>query len=107
MRIKKGDRVRVLQGKDRGREGTVMRVLPPKRGSTESGRVIVDGVNQVKRHQRATRATMQGGIIDKDLPMPASSVAVVCPQCGPTRIGIRYDEAGMKERVCRKCGGDL
>ena len=101
MRIKKGDRVRVLQGKDRGREGTVMRVIP------KTGRVIVDGVNQVKRHQRATRATMQGGIIDKDLPLPASSVAVVCPQCGPTRIGIRIDDQGMKQRVCRKCGGDL
>ena len=101
MRIKKGDRVRVLQGKDRGREGTVMRVLP------KQGRVIVDGVNQVKRHQRATRATMQGGIIDKDLPLPASSVAVVCPQCGPTRVGIRIDDQGMKQRVCRKCGGDL
>ena len=107
MRIKKGDRVRVLQGKDRGREGTVMRVLPAKQGSTRPGRVIVDGVNQVKRHQRATRATMQGGIIDKDLPMPVSSVAIVCPQCGPTRIGIRYDDAGLKHRVCRKCGGDL
>ena len=101
MRIKKGDRVRVLSGKDRGREGNVMRVLP------KSGKVIVDGVNQVKRHQRATRATMQGGIIDKDLPLPASSVAVVCPQCGPTRIGIRIDEQGLKQRVCRKCGGDL
>jgi large subunit ribosomal protein L24 len=101
VRIKKGDRVRVLQGKDRGREGTVMRVLP------KEGRVIVDGVNQVKRHQRATRATMQGGIIDKDLPLPASSVAVVCPQCGPTRIGVRIDDQGMKQRVCRKCGGDL
>ena len=101
MRIKKGDRVRVLQGKDRGREGTVMRVIP------KQDRVIVDGVNQVKRHQRATRATMQGGIIDKDLPLPASSVAVVCPQCGPTRIGIRIDDQGLKQRVCRKCGGDL
>jgi large subunit ribosomal protein L24 len=78
-----------------------MRVLP------KEGRVIVDGVNQVKRHQRATRATMQGGIIDKDLPLPASSVAVVCPQCGPTRIGIRIDDQGLKQRVCRKCGGDL
>ena len=101
MRIKKGDRVRVLQGKDRGREGTVMRVLP------KQGRVIVDGVNQVKRHQRATRATMQGGIIDKDMPIQASNVAIVCPQDGPTRIGIRWDEQGRKVRICRKCGGDL
>jgi large subunit ribosomal protein L24 len=101
MRIKKGDKVRVLQGKDRGREGNVMRVLPTR------GKVIVDGVNRVKRHTRATRATMQGGIIDKEMPMPASAVAVVCTGCGPTRIGVRFDEQGSKVRVCRKCGGDL
>jgi large subunit ribosomal protein L24 len=101
MRIKKGDKVQVLQGKDRGREGSVMRVLP------KDNKVIVDGVNRVKRHTRSTRATMQAGIIDKEMPMPASSVAVVCPQCGPTRIGVRVDDQGVKERVCRKCGGDL
>ena len=101
MRIKKGDKVHVLQGKDRGREGSVMRVLP------KENKVIVDGVNRVKRHTRAQRATMQAGIIDKEMPMPASSVAVVCPQCGPTRIGIRVDDLGTKQRVCRKCGGDL
>jgi large subunit ribosomal protein L24 len=101
MRIKKGDKVRVLQGKDRGREGAVMRVIPT------TNKVIVDGVNRVKRHTRPTRATMQGGIIDKEMPMPASSVAVVCGQCGPTRIGIRIDDQGVKQRVCRKCGGDL
>ena len=101
MRIKKGDKVRVLQGKDRGHEGNVMRVLP------KADKVIVDGVNRVKRHTRSTRATMQAGIIDKEMPMPASSVAVVCSQCGPTRIGIRVDDLGNKQRVCRKCGGDL
>jgi len=101
VRIKKGDKVEVLSGKDRGRQGTVMRVL------RSQNRVIVDGVNRVKRHQRATRATMQGGIIDKDLPVSASSVAVVCAQCGPTRIGVRFDDTGLKHRVCRKCGGDL
>ena len=105
MRIKKGDRVRVLQGKDRGHEGSVMRVIPGNEDRYD--RVIVEGVNRVKKHQRATRATMQGGIIDKDMPMPASSVAIVCSSCGPTRIGIRFDDAGLKKRVCRKCGGDL
>jgi large subunit ribosomal protein L24 len=53
---------------------------------------------------------MQGGIIDKDMPLPASAVAIVCPSCGPTRIGYRFDEVGpdrRKVRVCRKCGGDL
>src|ERR1700750_2771148 len=101
MKLHKGDRVRVLSGKDRGREGDIMRVLP------KSGRVIVDGVNVAKRHQRATRATMQGGIIDKDMPIAASAVAIVCPNDGPTRIGYRDDPAGGKIRVCKKCGREL
>ena len=102
MKLKKGDRVRVLQGKDRGKEGEIMRVLP------ERGKVIVDGVNVAKRHQRATRATTQGGIIDKDMPMPASNVAILCSKDGPTRIGYRTDEAtGKKYRICKKCGGEL
>ncbi|MDQ4133948.1 MAG: 50S ribosomal protein L24 [Actinomycetota bacterium] len=100
MKLRKGDRVRVLSGKDRGKEGDIMRVLPSR------NMVIVDGVNQVKKHQRATRATMQGGIIDKDMPMPASSVALLCSTCGPTRIGYRF-EGDAKVRVCRKCGGDV
>jgi large subunit ribosomal protein L24 len=101
MKLRKGDRVRVLQGKDRGQTGDVMRVLP------KSNRVIVEGVNRAKKHQKATRATMQGGIIDKDMPIAASAVAIVCPQDGPTRIGYRIDDTGRKVRVCRKCGGDL
>ncbi|MBV8161681.1 MAG: 50S ribosomal protein L24 [Acidimicrobiia bacterium] len=101
MKIKKGDRVRVLSGKDRGKEGEVMRAMPSQ------GKVIVDGVNRVKKNQRQTRATMQGGIIDKDLPVPIANVAVVCSTCGATRIGYRFDEQGRKIRVCRKCGSDL
>ena len=101
MRIKKGDRVQVLSGKDRGKTGEVMRVLP------SANRVIVDGVNVAKRSTRAKRGTMQGGIIDKDMPVSASAVAIVCSQCGPTRIGVRIDDQGRKIRVCRKCGGDL
>ena len=104
MKLRKGDRVRVRAGKDRGKTGEISRVLP------KENKVIVDGVNVAKRHQRATRATMQGGIIDKDMPLPASAVAIVCPSCGPTRIGYRFDEVGpdrRKVRVCRKCGGDL
>ena len=100
MKLKKGDRVRVLSGKDRGKEGEVMRALPQR------GMVIVDGVNQVKKHQKALRATMQAGIIDKDMPMPVSKVAIVCPSCGPTRIGYRFDGTN-KIRICRKCGSDL
>ncbi len=101
MRIRKGDRVQVLQGKDRGKVGEVMRVLP------RAHKVIVEGVNIAKRHQKPTRGTMQGGIIDKDMPLSASSVALICGRCGATRIGYRYDENGKKSRVCKKCGGDL
>jgi large subunit ribosomal protein L24 len=101
MRIRKGDRVQVLQGKDRGRSGEVMRAIPSE------NKVIVEGVNIHKRHQRPRRGTMQGGIIDKDMPMHVSSVAILCSSCGPTRIGYRQDEQGRKLRVCRKCGGDL
>jgi large subunit ribosomal protein L24 len=100
MKLRKGDRVRVLTGKDVGKEGEITRVI------RDSGRVIVDGVNIAKKHQRQTRATMQAGIIDKDMPIDASNVAILCSECGPTRIGYRF-EGGEKVRVCRKCGKDL
>ena len=102
MKIKKGDRVIVLTGKDRGKSGEVIRTLP------KEGKVIVDGVNVAKKHQRATRATVQGGIIDKDMPMPISSVAIISPGDGrPTRVGYRYDDQGRKVRICRRTGADL
>jgi large subunit ribosomal protein L24 len=104
MKLRKGDRVQVLAGKDRGKQGVIMRAMPAER------RVIVEGVNRAKRHQRPTRATMQGGIIDKDLPLPVSRVAIVCPTDGPTRVGYRIDETPtgrQKVRICRKCGGEL
>ena len=101
MKLKKGDRVKVLSGKDRGDEGEIMRALP------KEGKVIVDGVNTARKHQRAARATMQAGIIDKDMPMPASNVALICPSCGQTRVGYRFDDQNKKVRICRKCGGDV
>jgi large subunit ribosomal protein L24 len=101
LKIRKGDRVRVLTGKDRGKEGEVMRAIPDKR------KVIVEGVNVAKKHQRATKATMQGGIIDKDMPIPVANVALLCPKCGPTRVGYRFDPDGTKVRTCKKCGADV
>ena len=102
LKIKKGDRVKVLTGKDRGKDGEVTRVLPT------TGKVIVDGVNIAKKHQRATRATMQGGIIDKDMPIPVANVALICPACGKhTRVGYKFDNDGTKVRVCKKCGGEI
>ncbi|MFN2607942.1 MAG: 50S ribosomal protein L24 [Acidimicrobiales bacterium] len=101
MKLKKGDHVRVLSGKDRGEEGEIMRAIPERR------MVIVDGVNTAKRSQRAVRATMQAGIIDKDMPIPVAKVALVCPHCAKaTRVGYRLD-GDAKVRICRKCGGDV
>jgi large subunit ribosomal protein L24 len=101
MRIKKGDTVQVLTGKDKGKQASVVRAIPAE------GRVIVEGVHVAKRHAKPTRATMQGGVIDKFMPVSVSSVAIVCGSCGPTRIGMRIDDQGRKIRVCRKCGADL
>ena len=101
MKIKKGDRVVVLQGKDRGKQGVVMRALPSK------GKVIVEGVNIAKKHQKPTRATMQGGIIDKDMPLDVSNVALICPKDGATRVGYKLTDGGAKARICRKCGQEL
>ncbi len=102
LKIKKGDRVEVLTGKDRGKRGEVMRAMPAE------GKVIVDGVNVAKKHQRPTKATMQGGIIDKDMPIPVANVAIVCPACGKrTRVGFKIDGDGTKVRVCKKCGGEM
>jgi large subunit ribosomal protein L24 len=102
MKVRKGDRVVVLSGKDRGKEGVVMFAYPSK------GRVIVDGVNIAKKHQKPTRATMQGGIIDKEMSIDASNVAVISPQDGkPTRVGYRFDSDGTKVRICKRTGADL
>ena len=101
MKLKRGDTVRVMSGKDAGREARIARTYPSK------GKIVVEGVNTAKRHQKPTGQTMQGGIIDKDMPIDASNVMIVCPDCGPTRIGYRYDDDGIKVRVCRKCGKDL
>ena len=101
MKLKKGDTVRVITGKDKGKEGDVSRAIPSK------NKVIVDGVNVARKHQKATRATMQGGIIDKDMPIPVANVAIICGSCGPTRVGFRFEPDGTKVRICKKCGGDL
>jgi large subunit ribosomal protein L24 len=101
MKLKTGDTVKVIAGKDKGTESKIARVIPRK------NRVIVEGVATAKRHQRPQGQTMQGGIIDKDMPIDVSNVMIVCPDCGPTKIGVRNDADGVKYRVCRKCGGDL
>ena len=101
MKLKVGDNVRVIAGKDKGTDSRIARVMKKR------NQVIVEGVATAKRHQRSQGQTMQGGIIDKDMPINASNVMILCPDCGPTKIGARFDEQGRKYRVCRKCGGDL
>ena len=102
IKLKKGDRVRVLTGKDRGKEGVVMRVLP------KDNKVIVDGVNVAKKHQKARSATSQGGIIDKDMPIPVPNVALLSPSDGkPTRVGYKVLDDGTKIRVCRRTGAEI
>ncbi len=99
MRIKKGDQVRVMSGNDRGKEGKVLKVFP------ETGRVIVEKINLIKRHQRRTQTNPQGGIIEKEAPIHASNVMLVCPNTKkPTRIGKVILSDGSRARVSKKSG---
>jgi large subunit ribosomal protein L24 len=101
MKIRKGDRVRVLTGKFRGKEGEVMSVLP------KDNKVIVDGINVAKRHQKPTRAMQQGGIIDKAMPIDASNVALIDSDGKSTRVGYEVAADGSKTRIARRSGGAL
>jgi large subunit ribosomal protein L24 len=99
MKIHKGDNVIVLSGKDKGRRGEVLRAMP------KTGLVQIEGVHRVKRSQKTTQIRKRAGIIDKDLPVPVSIVALVCPkEHSPTRVGYRISEDGSKHRVCVRCG---
>jgi large subunit ribosomal protein L24 len=102
MKIRKGDRVRVLAGKDKGKEGQVIAALPAEQ------KVIVEGVNIARKHQKPTQKNQQGGIIDKTMPIHVSNVAVVSPGDGkPTRVGYRITPEGTKVRICRRTGVDI
>ena len=104
LKIKKGDQVAVIAGKDLGAQGRVLEVLPTRR------KVIVEGVNRVTRHEKVRmnrKGGQEGGIAHKENPVDISNVALVCPTDGPTRAGYRLEEGGTKVRVCRKCGTEL
>ena len=102
MKLKKGDTVIVITGKDKGKEGEVVQVLP------SANKVVVNGVNTAKKHQKPTRVNQSGGIIERDMPIPVSNVAVVSPSDGrPTRVGYRIQPDGTKIRVCRRTGAEL
>jgi large subunit ribosomal protein L24 len=94
-----GDAVRVMRGEDKGKEGKVIRVYP------KTGRVVIEGVNIVKRHRRARRPEEQSGIIDMPAPIHASNVMLLDPKSGePTRVRRRIDADGTKERISAKSG---
>jgi large subunit ribosomal protein L24 len=97
VNLKKGDRVVVLSGKDRGREGVISRVFP------KENKVIVDGINIAKKHQKSTRATVQAGIIDREMPIDASNVAILS-QGRPSRVGFRIEADGRKVRIAKRTG---
>ena len=99
MRIRKNDNVRVIAGNDKGKEGKVLKVYP------KSGRIIVEKVNLIKRHTRASKDVPQGGIIEKEGPINASNVMLVCPNTGkPTRIGKEILSDGSRARVSKRSG---
>ena len=99
MRIRKDDTVLVISGKDRGKTGKVRESLP------DQGRVVVDGVNVVKRHMKPRGNVRQAGIIEREQAIPVSNVMVICAKCKrPIRVGQRLLDTGSKVRFCRHCG---
>ena len=102
VHVKMGDTVMVLSGKDRGKKGKVISVLPAQR------KVIVDGINVVSMHKKPRKQGEIGGIIKKEAPLYACKVINVCPKCSkPTRLAHKMLGNGKKVRVCKHCGEDL
>ena len=98
LHVKKGDTVVVLSGKDKGKQGKIITAMP------KTGKVIVEGINKVKRHSKPSLKVPQGGIITKEMPLHVCKVQLVCPACNkPTRIGHK-EVNGKNARVCKKCG---
>ncbi len=98
MNVKKDDKVIVISGKDKGKEGKVLSVNP------KAGKVIVEGVNVASKHVKPRKQGDQGGIIKMETPIYACKVQLVCPKCGkPTRVGHTVAD-GKKSRACKKCG---
>jgi large subunit ribosomal protein L24 len=101
--IRKNENVVVTTGKDRVKRGRVVRLEP------EKNRLVVEGVNMIKRHTRPNpQKNVKGGVVEREAALHASNVQIVCPECGkPTRIGKRILDDGRKVRICRKCDGVL
>ena len=104
-KVRRNDTVMVISGKDRGKTGLVRQVI------TKKGRLIVEGINMIKKHQRPTQTAgvpAPGGIVVREAPFDWSNVMVVCKECGKaTRTGARFRSDGVKVRICKKCGADI
>lgn len=102
-RIRKDDKVMVIAGKDKGKVGKILKILPKRNA------VLVEKVNQVKRHTKANPyAKTAGGIVEKESPLHISNVALLCDSCAkPTRVGYKATEDGKKVRFCKKCNQDI
>jgi large subunit ribosomal protein L24 len=99
VHVRRGDTVAVIAGRERGKRGKVLRVLP------DEGRVLVEKVNMIKKHQRPTQKLRQGGIIEREGFLALSNVLIVCARCNrPSRAGRKVLADGRKIRVCRRCG---
>ncbi len=102
FKVRKNDTVMVIGGRERGKTGKVLRVLP------EKGRVIVERLNVVKRHTKPRGGPSPGGIVEREAPLNISNVMVFCDRCNaPVRVGIKTAADGNKSRVCRRCGEAL
>jgi large subunit ribosomal protein L24 len=99
-KLRKEDQVQVVAGKDKGKQGKVIRI------DRDKGRAIVAGVNMVKKAQKKRKQTDRGGILEIEAAIAISNIMIVCRKCGPTRIGYKI-EGDAKKRVCRKCGEAL
>ena len=98
LHVKKDDLVMIIAGKEKGKSGKVLRVLPDK------GRVLVENLNMIKRHTRPSQTNNEGGIIEKEAPIALSNVQLLCQGCNkPTRTGSKVLDDGSKVRFCKKC----
>ncbi len=98
VRLKKNDRVQVISGKSKGKEGKILRRIP------ERDMLVIEGVNMVSHHIKPSQKNPQAGIQKHEAPIHAAKVMLVCPQCGKaTRVGASFLESGKKVRICKKC----
>jgi len=101
MKIKKGDQVKILSGKDRGKQGNVLRCLPKNR------KLVVEGVNVIKRHKKSSKRGQKGERISLPAPVDISNVQLICPKCGKaSRVGLKIIE-NRRTRICKKCGKEI